>query len=53
MNGLRKREKLNSAQLFTFTLVVHTSSLIPLRTESQLNSRPYVRKMYGAMEIHP
>ena len=28
MNGLRKRKKLNRAQLFTFTQAVYTSSLI-------------------------
>ena len=48
-----KVKKLRAFQLFTFTYAAHTSSLFYLRTQRQLNSRQYARKIYATVEIHP
>ena len=58
MSGVRKRKKLNSIQLFTFTHATHSTFCSYIASYSiyvrknQLNSLLYARKIYATVEIH-
>ena len=49
---MRKRKKLNNAQLFTFTHAAHTSLLILSTYVKPANLHLYARKIYALMAIH-
>ena len=52
MSHERKRKKLNSAHLFTFTQAVHTSLVILFTYLKPAKFTSVARKNYATVEIH-